>query len=103
MYDNITCRYRYVTDFVMVSIKFLNIEMKETSSCCAGVRFEYNGLLSHKVTYLKYDAPSKIRNTRFITFALPCTSSSYLNSVLLDSEGGHNSILFLKFFLHVVM
>lgn len=45
VYD-IMYRYRCVTDFVMVSIKLLNIEMNETSSCCAGVYFEYKGLLS---------------------------------------------------------
>jgi hypothetical protein len=63
VFDNIMYRYRYITDFMMVNIKLLNIEMKETNSCCTGVHFEYKGILSYKITYSKYDAPSKIRNT----------------------------------------
>jgi hypothetical protein len=57
VYDNIIYRCKYVTDFMNVGIKLLNIEMKETNN---GHTRDYIGhirLLFHKVSYPSYDAP----------------------------------------------
>jgi len=53
VYD-IICRYKYVTDFVNVGIKLLNIERKETKDGRTGNLVVFIGLFFHEVAQNSY-------------------------------------------------
>jgi hypothetical protein len=58
MTDNSICIYKYVSDFVNVVIKLLNVETKETNNGHTGDFVERTGIFFREVGCSSYDAPS---------------------------------------------
>jgi hypothetical protein len=57
VYDYIICRYKYVSDFVTVGVKLLNIETKETRNNHTRVVVEHGGHFFLVVACSSYEAP----------------------------------------------